>query len=195
MKKITPSNLIVFFKKPEVKIFFIFLSLLVAVLIVFAGIRFARERKAEALYLKADKTFSSGDFENSLKDLKEAVRLNPNDPEAHLLLARACEAKGELSLAEEEYRKAISLGSTGKDVLYSFAIVLEARGKTDKARKILEEIVKKEKGFYPAKVALARVYLRLGREKDAEKLVEELLASESIPEAEKERIKSTFNFK
>ncbi|MFQ5893557.1 MAG: TonB family protein [Nitrospinota bacterium] len=65
-------------------------------------------RSAEARRRGVER-FEAGDVEAAVRELKEAVRLAPYDPEAHRALARAYQALGLEALAEQENRYASDL--------------------------------------------------------------------------------------
>ena len=73
------------------------------------------------------------DFDMAIEKLKRSIKQDPGVAQAHSTIAFVYSAKGMSELADEEYRKAISLDSTDATLRNNFGVFLCAHGKTDEA--------------------------------------------------------------
>ena len=73
------------------------------------------------------------DFDLAIEKLKRAIKQDSDLAQAHSTIAYVYSAKGMNELAEEEYRKAVSLDSRDGTLQNNFGVFLCAHGKTDEA--------------------------------------------------------------
>jgi Tfp pilus assembly protein PilF len=92
----------------------------------------ASRATAEQAFQNVDQPLAEG-----IARWSQAIELAPNDPSAHLELARLSEERDELALAAEHYRKAWQLRPTQRGLLLDLARVLVADGKTEEAKAAL----------------------------------------------------------
>jgi tetratricopeptide (TPR) repeat protein len=78
----------------------------------------------------------SGDYKTVILQLEPFVKLKPNDPDWHFLLARAYYLTGgalNQARAEDQIRLAIKLVAFRAEFEWQYGLILEALGKTDQA--------------------------------------------------------------
>jgi tetratricopeptide (TPR) repeat protein len=78
----------------------------------------------------------AGDYKTVIVQLEPFVKLKPNDPDAHFLLARAYYLTGgalNQARAEDQIRLAVRLVSFRAEFEWQYGLILEALGKTDLA--------------------------------------------------------------
>jgi Tfp pilus assembly protein PilF len=76
----------------------------------------------------------AGDFKTVIVQLEPFVKLKPNDPEAHFLLARAYYLTGgalNQARAEDQIRLAIKLVAFRAEFEWQYGLILEALGRAD----------------------------------------------------------------
>ncbi len=108
---------------------------------------------------------SSGKLEASLKDMQEAIRLNPDLLAAHQSLADSFLSLGKLEEAVHEYEFIIENAPPTFDVLgpqNNLGIALYKLGRSREAIRQFNEILKKEPGNSNAVYNLALVYAKEG---------------------------------
>jgi tetratricopeptide (TPR) repeat protein len=131
-------------------------------------------KNVDALILRANLRKASGDLEGAIDDLNAAFNGAPQSPEVAALLADAYERNGAVSLAEEQYDKALTLNSFNPEVGVSYANFLLRYGKSEKAEKILTQTSNAAPKNRNALTLLAQVQLSrqdwLGAQKTAETL-------------------------
>lgn len=92
----------------------------------------------------------------AIKDLEESVRRNSSIPEAHLLLAQVQFTKNEMSKAQANFTKALSLDSRNPDALFGLGEIAFKRRKYDEAYSYHKRALSKDS-------RLALSYLRLAQ--------------------------------
>lgn len=103
--------------------------------------------------------------DRAIEQAQKTLQMNPNFPAAHDLLGMAYQSKGMNSEAIAEFRKYYDLSGRDTDTLMRLAHAYAVAGKTDEARKILEQMENPPKGLYISPNDIATVYAGLG-EKD-----------------------------
>ena len=119
---------------------------------------------------------SQGDLSAALKEYDQEIKLNPGFA-GNIQLGR-----GNLSAAEDLFRKGIALRPQGTQALYGLARVLQERGDLRGAEAALKQVIRLKPDSVEAHYALARVYQQLGRKDEAAnefKIVSELHAREA----------------
>jgi type IV pilus assembly protein PilF len=74
-----------------------------------------------------------GQFNEALRNARKAVLVDPRHSNAHYILALVQQSLGQLDLADEAYRKAISLDERNPDVLNAYGSFLCNQGKFEDA--------------------------------------------------------------
>jgi Tfp pilus assembly protein PilF len=164
----------------------------VSIFVGYETLQSARKRQANENLAAARAAYQAGKFELSKTYLDRVSTLDPRNAEAHLLLAQIHEAHGDLKRAEQEYRKAISLGIDSLDVRYNLAVLLAAQGKDTEALEIAIDIAEKSNSYYPARLLLARLYRKAGKKNELETTIEVLLSSKYVPDEVKMKIQEEF---
>jgi DNA-binding winged helix-turn-helix (wHTH) protein/TolB-like protein/Flp pilus assembly protein TadD len=104
----------------------------------------------------------AGNADQAIEILKKAIEIDPTFPRTHYRLGRAYEQKKSYELAISELEQAVSL--SGGDSCYrgSLGHAYAISGKTDQARKVLQELEGRSAQQYVPAYAIALVYAGLG---------------------------------
>ena len=101
------------------------------------------------------------DLEES--DFREAIQINPNDPEAHNNLGAFFWEKGKYDEAENEYQEAIRLNPDLAEAHYNLGEVLLKQGKIEKAEEALRIAVRLSPDDAEAHQKLGEALLKRGK--------------------------------
>lgn len=160
-------NFILKHKKP--------IFVLCSALIIIASISYIiqiRQQNIEERHGKALSSglnaYSKGKFDQAIKDLEEANKLNPRDEKTHLNLAQSYEAKGKLDKALKEYKTSLEVNPNQPQAYYNLAIIYKSQAKIEEAIQNLEKAVKLNKDFVAARVVLGDLYAQQGKYDKAE---------------------------
>jgi tetratricopeptide (TPR) repeat protein len=104
----------------------------------------------------------AGERSPTLRQLKQAVTANPQDPQARYALGVKYESLGETKKAMGEYQKTLSLKPDDEQALYRLGRLTGELGDSDQAIKILKQAVKLNPKFSEARTQLAAEYNRQG---------------------------------
>ena len=100
------------------------------------------------------------DYDGAFKNLKQALHLNPYEPEIHLWLGRAMELRGDKSEGLGELRQgAARLGQSELAPIW-LAAALDSSGHADAAMKVLDQDIKSNPIHVDALVELAKLKIR-----------------------------------
>jgi tetratricopeptide (TPR) repeat protein len=94
----------------------------------------------------------------ALRELKQAVASNPQDPQAHYALGLKYESLGKTKQAIKEYQKALSLKPDDAKVLYSLGRLMGESGQLEPAIEIIKKAVKLKPDSAKARSLLAAAY-------------------------------------
>jgi tetratricopeptide (TPR) repeat protein len=147
-----------FKNRKRVVVFLIFVILGLSLFYIASVQREARREKADIALRKGTSLYEKGDFDKALLSLEEAVKLNPANEKARLLLAQTYEARGNLEKAIVEYQEYIELEPEDYAAHYNLAIIYKYQGKKKKAISELEKALKYNANFAAAYLELARLY-------------------------------------
>jgi len=108
-----------------------------------AGLKGIYEHDPTLLLGLAEAQFAAGDAAGARASLDELIANNADfkSADGYLLRARALEAEGNLAKAEAEYR-AVAAHYPGAEATVRHALLLKKLGRTDEARRTLEEMLK-----------------------------------------------------
>ncbi|MGB7218258.1 MAG: tetratricopeptide repeat protein [Vicinamibacterales bacterium] len=95
-----------------------------------------------------------GNAERAIGHYLEALRLNPNFPEAHVNLGAALAARGERAAAVEHYRAALQIQPRFPEAHYNLGLSLQALGSIDEAIGELREATRLRSTYAEAHYAL-----------------------------------------
>jgi tetratricopeptide (TPR) repeat protein len=101
---------------------------------------------------------AAGESSPTLRNLKQAVAANPQDPQAHYDLALKYEGLEQTKKALKEYRTALSLKPDFDQALYGLGRLTGALGETDKAIEITKQAVTLKPKSAEARNLLAALY-------------------------------------
>jgi tetratricopeptide (TPR) repeat protein len=102
----------------------------------------------------------AGEKSPTLRQLKQAVASNPQDPQAHYALGVKYEGLGETKKAMGEYKKTLILKPNDEQALYRWGRLTGELGDSDQAIRILKQAVKLNPNFTEARSLLAAEYNR-----------------------------------
>jgi Flp pilus assembly protein TadD len=142
------------------------------------------EKNVGAMVLLATVYFEQGKFELSAHALRMALKVDPENPEAHHRLGHALLALEEKARAREAFQKAVELRRDFPEALNSLAMVLLSEGDVGRALNLLEEAVRLSPGFLAARLNLGNAYRKAGDLGRAKAAYEKVLKLRSAhPEA------------
>lgn len=101
-----------------------------SLLVALAG---CSQTDVESLMRDADTYRRNGEIKAAIIQYKNALKENPNSPQARLGLAQTFLDAGDGPSAEQEFRKARALGMTGADIQFGLARALLLQNAADKA--------------------------------------------------------------
>ena len=139
----------------------------------------ARDEFAKALALNPDlpevhvlyaqALMFTGDSDLSNKQFKAALLQDPYNFEANLQLGANAKQEQNYALARKYFERAGETRPGDPGVAYQLALLTIEDGSLDKARAMLESLVKESPQFLEAHVSLAQVYYRLKRPEDGKR--------------------------
>lgn len=136
----------------------------------------ADNRNVSALMIRAAMRLDVGDVENSITDLRSALREQPNSSKATLLLARAHELNGAVELAEDRFDAAYKMAKGAPDAAMQYSRFLTRRTNYDRAGEILERSLRASPKNILLLTSLAQVKLMQKDWKGAEKVAASIRA-------------------
>ncbi len=123
------------------------------------------ERQDQIYFLLANSYFGMGELDDSEAAFRKAIKLNPKDPlyyASYVTLLRK-EGQSRVDDALGELKLALQLAPQDPALLLQAGLCHESKGDAKNAVGPLEAAVKGNPESLSARVALARVYFRLGR--------------------------------
>lgn len=102
--------------------------------------------------------FRKGNLKEAAAKLKEAVRENPKDAEAHYRLGLAYEGLGKLEPAIKAYEEAVKLDPDKASYHYNLAVLYRVKRETDQAISHLKKALELDPKLTGARLVLARTY-------------------------------------
>lgn len=113
----------------------------------------------------------AGRTDEALRQLRRTIELDPNFKVAHFILGQVLENKGDLEGATAEYEKTIVPGANPmREAL--LASLYARTGKSEKARKILDDLTSRSRHEYVSGYPLALIHLAFGDKEEALKLLD-----------------------
>lgn len=112
---------------------------------------------------------ASGDMNAARQDFEKELANNPNDFESNVRLAVLLKQDGNYARAHELLDRALLVRPKDPGALYQVGATYLAAGDMDRARGVLESLVKQAPNFLEAHVSLAQVYYRLRRKEDGDR--------------------------
>jgi tetratricopeptide (TPR) repeat protein len=114
------------------------------------GRSFAQPRSAAEFYQNGGYYISVRSYEAAIRDLRRAVELQPQFPEAHNRLGRALLLRGQYGEAAEAFRTAVrQRGGDYPTAQYNVGFALQSQGKADEAISAYNEAIERRGGKYP----------------------------------------------
>ncbi len=123
--------------------------------------------ETHVLYAKA--LMLTGDSDLSEKEFAAELRVDPYNFDANLQLGAMAKQQQNYEQAKKYFERAAETRPGDPGVRYQLALLSVNEGALDKAREILEGLVKESPQFLEAHVSLALVYYRLKRPEDSKR--------------------------
>lgn len=119
--------------------------------------------------LHAQALMRTGDTERAVRFFQKELEINPNDFESNLHLGRLLKQDQKNEEALRYFERALLVRPGELNVRYFIGSLHIALGNVDRARQVLEGVVKEAPDFVEAHVSLATVYYRLKRREDGDR--------------------------
>ncbi len=142
-----------------------------------AGYGSGDDRIAENLIITAVAHYDDREFPEAISILKEVTRLYPDNDAAHFYLGLAEFCTDNVTVAEDELRKAVRLDPSNYWYRYRLAMVYSAAGKEELTLAMFEDLLKDFPEKYDLYYTLVDLYQRQGQQ---EKALETLSQIEAV---------------
>lgn len=136
-------------------------------LMLLFGITGCSGKTSEGEYLLGVELMRAGKSGDAIVSFKNALEKNQNNLDARYQLAKAYMSEKKYALAEKEFQKVRLLNPNQPDIYLDLALLHAGRGKIEKARLLLEEIIGKDPTNIKAINLLAEVQAMSGRKAEA----------------------------
>jgi tetratricopeptide (TPR) repeat protein len=114
------------------------------------------------LYTLGEVRLALDDQEGSAEAYRTVLKLDPEDPNAHLEIGLYHERRGEIVEAEEHFVEALKQDPSNPRALYSYASLYYATDDLDTAEELLARAITIDADYSPALSALASIRARRG---------------------------------
>ena len=131
-----------------------------------------------SLLLLADHLIDAEQYDDAKKQLQEVLAVNPFSPEANAYLAVLAHLGGDLSAAGKLRAKALVFWSSNPQVDYLIGLKLAQNYLFEDAAAAQQRALEYQTDYVPARRQLAEDLLRLGREEEGWKMVQEARAQD-----------------
>lgn len=113
--------------------------------------------------------------EEAVKELREAIRLDPDFTDAHLILGLEFIQRGNMQEAEKELREAIRIEPDNSQAHFYLSISLYMQGYVEESEKELRETIRVDPHYVDAHYELGLLLKQHGRLEEAEKELREAI--------------------
>jgi predicted Zn-dependent protease len=103
-------------------------------------------RNEQALFLKSSLALEENRLDQAVTDLRTILRDNPDSARSLALLGKAHEAQGALELADDHFARAFQASRMDAPFGLAYAEFLMRRGQTERAEKLLNDMIKSGHG-------------------------------------------------
>jgi len=134
-----------------------------------------RQENSHSLEQSAVSCLRGGDFAGAIQAYKQALELDPNDPDVKLGLARALSLSGHSEESKSLYQQLLSKNPDHADALEGLGNALLRSNHPFEARAIFEHLTASHPANPEFQIALARVETRLGHYKHAREILSAVL--------------------
>lgn len=128
--------------------------------------------RANVMYSMAVQQYETGDLYKASESIKRAIDTKPDDPRYHVLAARILLENGKLERAYLSVTHAIELNEKHYDGHYLLGVILQRWEKFDEALASYERAYELRSDDESPLLAIAQMYVRLGRTQEAIKRLE-----------------------
>jgi tetratricopeptide (TPR) repeat protein len=136
----------------------------------------AKSPRKERPYLSLSAALgAAGKMEEAIDALKQAIRLQPDDPKPYINLGAALASIGRREEAIEALSSALTIEPDHPEALNNLGIILKDVGRLDESVAALSQAVRIEPENARAWYNLGRTYLKAGREAKAEMAMEQAI--------------------
>lgn len=109
-------------------------------------------------------------YTDALSNAQEFVKLRPDSPKAHTLLASSASYSDNDTLAEEQYKEALKLAPGSSDIHFSYGIFLQNAGRNENALAEYQRAIEIEPNNPSLLLNLMKLLIEFGKEEKAEAL-------------------------
>lgn len=114
-------------------------------------------------WLSLAQTIENSNAEEALGDLQRAEKLQPKEPEPHLLAGQLLESDNKFSDAEAEYKQALALDAHSADAAVGLANIYMRSRRFPEAEEYLRKVLAAQGGSAPVHIQLGRVLAAEGK--------------------------------
>ena len=125
-------------------------------------------KKIALIYVKTDPEWAR-------REVDRVLKVQPNDPEGHILMGELQFFSGDLDAAEATFKKDIFRDSRYPEPLFFLGSIAAKKGQTDVAQTSYVAALELNPRYIPPRVSLAEIYFNRGRLPDAREEVRKLL--------------------
>jgi len=140
-------------------------------------------RDVDALMQRSRIYLVSGKYTEAQTDLNQVLRFRADSAEAHYLLAKARQGRGETAIEQQELGEALRLNPSFGAARLELAQTLIATGGAQSALQLLDQAPEEQKGAIPVVLQRNWALMTLGRTAEARKGIDQALAAGKVPEA------------
>jgi len=134
-----------------------------------------KEDPVTRLLSSGDELIRSGEFNKALEKYKEALEMEPENPECNYKVGVGNYLLGNYSKALNYFQKAVDLDPSHYKALNNLGYLYEKEDKFKKATRYYERAIKANPDYFKARYNLGRVLYNQGQVDKAEKVVRELV--------------------
>lgn len=120
------------------------------------------DQSTEYYYTQAQEFKKTGDYDNAIHALQQALELNQNKIALYNELASIYIMIGKTNEAIESYQQMLSYSPKNISINYNISYALKMQGDIDQSIELLKQIIKLDPSYEPAQFSLGHTYLMKG---------------------------------
>jgi len=131
-------------------------------------------KEAKAHHYLGVINFSSGKYQEAIKDFDQAVKADPKNFQSFFLLGDCYRALDDFKKAEEQFKKALAIK---EDIfaMLNIADIMVRQGRLKEAEELFDKISRKDANISDAKIGLAKIKLQKGFVEEAAEMINEVI--------------------
>ncbi len=137
----------------------------------------------DAMLQRSRLYLASAKYTEAQNDLNQVLHFRNNSAEAHYLLSKVYQGRGEAALQQQELGQALKLDPKLLTIRLELAQTLMASGGAQSTLQLLDEAPQEQKGTVGVVVKRNWALLALGRTAEARKGIDQALSAAKVPEA------------